>query len=314
MLTLAAAPVAAAPQRVASLDLCADELVLRLAAPGQLVSVSRLGADPAETTLSPRARGLFRNHGKLSDVAALAPDLVITSGGIGGGLAATLAARLHIRVLALPSVQDIAGVRSNVRLVAAALGQRAAGEAEVARFDARLGPLPGRTRSALLIGSGGTTPSATGLTAAFLRYAGLRQQPSNGAVRLETLLANPPEIVVHSQYHAGQTSLGTLWLEHPAWRRLPASVRQLSTDGRPWTCLGPELGAEIVRLRQRLGASVSRDATAIQTPDLTLQPASPAKAGVQLGATSDAARTWAPAFAGEAGEILLVHLLEQQPR
>jgi len=253
----AASVAAAAPYRVASLDLCADELVLRLAAPGQLVSVSRLGADPAETTLSGRARGLDRNHGKLSDVAGLAPDLVVTSGGIGGGLAATLAARLHVTVLALPAVHNIDGVRANIRLVGAALGQRAASEAEVARFDAALGPLPARTQSALLIGSGGMLSSATGLTAAFLRYAGLRQQTNSGTVRLEAFLAAPPQVVVHSLYHVGQTSLGTLWLTHPAWRQLPASVRQLSTDGRPWTCLGPELALEIARLRAELSAPTS---------------------------------------------------------
>lgn len=225
--------------------------MLRLAAPGQLVSVSRLGADAAETTLSARARGLDRNHGKLSDVAALAPDLVITSGGIGGGLAATLAARLHIRVFVLPSATDIAGIRANIRRVAAALGQVAAGEGEVARFDAALGPLPGRVQSALLIESSGTTPTASGLAAAFLRYAGLQQQSNNGTVRLETLLAEPPQIIVRSRYHAGQTSLGTLWLAHPAWQQLPATMRQLTTDGRPWTCLGPELATEIAKLRQR---------------------------------------------------------------
>jgi len=254
--------VAAVPQRVASLDLCADELVLRLAAPGQLVSVSRLGADPAETTLSARALGLVRNHGKLSDVVALAPDLVISSGGIGGGLAATLAARLHMRMLALPPVQDIADVRQNVRLVAAALGRRPAGEAEVARFDAALGAIPTQAQSALLIGSSGTTPSASGVAAAFLRYAGLQQQPNNGAVRLDALLANPPQTIVHSQYHAGQTSLGTLWLQHPVWQRLPTSTRQLGTDGRPWTCLGPELAPEVARLRSR----VSQTLTAVQHP------------------------------------------------
>ncbi len=257
---MAATPVSAAPQRVASLDLCADELVLRLAVPSQLVSVSRLGADRAETTLSVRARGLDHNHGKLSDIAGLAPDLVVTSGGIGGGLAATLAARLGIRVLALQPVQDIAGARANLRRVAAALGRTAAGEAEIARFDAALGPLPKHMQSALLIGSSGSAPAATGLAAAFLRYAGLQQEVSNSVVRLEPLLAAPPQAIVRSTYHVGQTSLGTLWLAHPAWRRLPASTLRLSTDGRPWTCLGPELASEIAKLRGLTAAAVGASA------------------------------------------------------
>ena len=81
LLLLLAAPAAARPLRVASLNLCSDELALRLAAPGQLVSVSRLGADPDETLLAARARGLATNNGRVTDIIALAPDLVLSSRG-----------------------------------------------------------------------------------------------------------------------------------------------------------------------------------------------------------------------------------------
>ena len=46
----------AAPRRVASLNLCTDELLLALAAPEQIMSVTHLAQDPAETPLWRQAR------------------------------------------------------------------------------------------------------------------------------------------------------------------------------------------------------------------------------------------------------------------
>jgi iron complex transport system substrate-binding protein len=40
---------------------------------------------------------------------------------------------------------------------------------------------------------------------------------------------------------------GARWLDHPVVRR--AGARQVVTDGRPWTCMGPAMIPEIERLR-----------------------------------------------------------------
>ena len=252
MAALAAAP---APRRVASLNLCTDELALLLAAPGQLVSVSRLGADPEETPLAARAHGIARNNGRMEDVAGLAPGLVLTSGGVGGAYAAEIAARLHTHVVALPYATTIDGTRANIRQVAAALGRPVEGEALVARMDADLGAVPAALEPALMIGGGGVAPGADGLAAALLRHAGLLQLSGSATRSLEGLLIAPPRVLLLSRYRAGEMSLNAAWLQHPALSRLPASVRRVETDGRAWTCMGPPAAAEVARLRRALGAS-----------------------------------------------------------
>jgi iron complex transport system substrate-binding protein len=237
----------AAPARVASLNLCSDELALLLAAPEQLVSVSRLGADAHETMLAGRARGLAVNRGRITDVVGLSPDLVITSGGDPN--AAATARRLGFSVLELPQPETLADVRRNVRRVAAALGRAAAGEAEIARMDAALAGAHTAT-PALLVSGGGLTAAPDGLAAEWLRHAGLVQQDvPRGQLSLERLLGNPPAVMVVTQYRADQTSLNQAWLRHPALRALPANVRRVDSDGRGWTCLGPTLAPEIARLR-----------------------------------------------------------------
>jgi len=245
---LLAQPGLAAPHRVASLNLCTDELALLLARPGQLASVTRLGADPQETPLAARAHGLHVNSGRMDSVAHLRPDLVLT-GGFTNRYAAELATRLGARVVDVPPPDSLASLRRNIRTVAAALGNRRGGEALIARMEAALGP-PRPARSALFLTGGGYTIRADGLAATYLAHAGLRQQAvPGGRVDLERLLANPPQVLVVSRYRAGQTSLNARWLDHPALAALPAALRVVPIDGRSWTCLGPLAAASVPALR-----------------------------------------------------------------
>jgi iron complex transport system substrate-binding protein len=103
------------------------------------------------------------------------------------------------------------------------------------------------------LGGGGRTVSAQGLESQWMALAGLRQRPLQGdRVSLETLIAQPPQILLRSDYRQGQYSSGQRWLSHPVARRARGS-RTLTTDGRRWTCMGPLLIDEIERLRRELG-------------------------------------------------------------
>ena len=249
---LIASPAAAAPQRVASLNLCTDELALLLAAPGQLASVTFLGADPAETPVAPRAAGLHRNNGRMESVAALAPDLVLTGGGA-NRYAAEMARRLGTRVVDVPPPTSLAEVRRNIRTVAKALGRERHGEALIATMNAQLGTVPARQRPAVLLSGGGYTVRIDSLAAELARHAGLAQQAYvDERIALERLIADPPEVIVVTSYRAGQASLHQMWLAHPALKRLPASTRMIEIDGRSWTCLGPLVAGDIAKLRARL--------------------------------------------------------------
>src|SRR3954471_18073727 len=114
----------AAPRRVASLNLCTDELLLMLGDPGQIVSVTHLAQQPAETPLWRQARRYGRNDGSLVSVAGLRPDLVLTMGG-GARDRVRIAARLGIRTLDLPYPQSLADIERAVGQVARALGREA---------------------------------------------------------------------------------------------------------------------------------------------------------------------------------------------
>lgn len=239
------------PRRVASLNLCTDELLLLLARPEQIASVTHLAQQEAETPLWRQARLYPHNDGSLLSVVERRPDLIVTMGG-GTRDRLGIAARLGIQTLDLVFAQTLGDVGENVRRLAAAIGRPQAGAAVLRRLNALIRSRPPLRVDTIWIGGGGRTVSATGLEAQWLALAGLKQRPLQGdRVPLETLIARPPTLLLRSDYRAGQYSNQQRWLSHPA-ARYAANVRTLPTDGRRWTCMGPLLIEEIERLRREV--------------------------------------------------------------
>ena len=239
---------AAAPQRVASLNLCTDELLLMLAPAGQIGSVTHLAQQQAETPLWRRARRHVANDGSLVSVVGMKPDLVLTMGG-GARDRVGIAARLGIRLLDLPYPQTIADIEKSIVDVAAALGEPARARpllASIARLKAQT---PRGVTDAVWLGGGGRSVAPTSLAAAWMRLAGLQQRRLTGdRITLEQLLIRPPAILLRSDYRVAQYSSEQRWLAHPLAARAKGS-QTIATDGRRWTCMGPALIPEIARLQ-----------------------------------------------------------------
>lgn len=241
----------AAPKRVASLNLCTDELLLLLAAPEQIASVTHLAQQQAESVLWRTAHRHKRNDGSLLSVASARPDLVLTMGGSGRDRAG-IAERLGFRTIDLPFPQNLDDIERSIRVVASALGRKAAGDRLVGRLKAlRRTAAPARVNT-IWLGGGGRSVSPEGLGGQWMALAGLRQRRLTGdRVTLEELLVRPPRLLLRSDYRAGQFSSEQRWLDHPLARGA-AKSRTIVTDGRAWTCMGPALIFELARLRKAL--------------------------------------------------------------
>jgi iron complex transport system substrate-binding protein len=246
-ISFAAGASAAAPQRVASLNLCTDELVLSLAEPGQIASVTHLSRDPRESALWRQARRYRSNDGSLMAVATMRPDLVIAMGG-GGRDRELIARAIGARLIVLPYPQNLDDVAAAIAQVAAALGREQAGRAVISSLRAARRSAPVRSHDAIFLSGGGRSLSSSGLGAQWLRLAGLRQRPLKGdRIDVETMLTAPPELLVKSDYRSDQLSREQEWLGHPALRRVRAPM--VATEGRRWMCLGPTMLPEVMRLR-----------------------------------------------------------------
>lgn len=238
---------ASAAARIASLNLCTDEYALLVAQPQQLVSVSYLSQDPLESPLWRSARHYRGNRGSLEDVLTLRPTLVLTMGG-GGRATRLLASRLHIQAVDLPYANSLDDVERNLRMVAAAFGDSGKAKPWIAEIEKLRRTAPAKASDAIWVSGRGDSLAPGSLGDEWLRLAGFQQRAlPGGRLTLETLLTDPPKVLIKSNYRTGQMSGGVQWLEHPVVRH--ARARQIVTDGRRWTCMGPLMMPEIERLR-----------------------------------------------------------------
>lgn len=234
---------AAAPARVASLNLCTDELLLAIAAPKQISSLSHLSRDQRESAYWRKARSYPANGGTILSVANDRPDLIVTMGGSGRDNA-RLAHAIGAQFLNLPFPSSVADVQRGVEMLAQALDRRHAGNMLNQRIERVLATAPTDRRNAVFVGSAGQSLSPLGAGAEWLAAAGYRQIPLSGdRINRETLLRAPALTLVVSNYRVDQYSRSDTL---PVRR---SRDNHVVTDGRRWTCMGPSLIAEVLRLR-----------------------------------------------------------------
>jgi iron complex transport system substrate-binding protein len=251
--------VAAALPSVASINLCADQLVLTVAAPEQIATVSWLSADPEESLLADEAARHPLNYGSAEELLRFDPDVVI-AGAYTNSFTRTLLVRLGYRVVELEPETTVAEIESNVQRVADAIGRADRGAAIVADMHVRLAELaahrPAHALPAVVIEPGSFTVGEHWLANELMTLAGLRNVAAEqgldrwGSLSMETLLRAAPELVVLTGYRSTQPSLANSVLGHPALARLRARQRTAFVPGSYWSCGLPQsLGA--VELLQR---------------------------------------------------------------
>lgn len=257
VVALTALPVdvsaAAAPRRVVSLNLCTDELLLRLADPARVASVTWLARDPRGSNVADLAARVAVNHGLAEEVVPQRPDLVL-AGAYTTPTATALVRRQNIPVRMLPIPVSLDEARAQVRDVAALLGEAGRGEAIVADMDRRLAALPSapsRPVRALVLNPAGFTIGAGSLVDDIMARAGLDNLAAKpGApsfVPLEYVVASAPELLIVNAERDGPPSLATDLLKHPVLSRL-RGTRTIVMPSRLWTCGGPAAVEAVERL------------------------------------------------------------------
>lgn len=258
---LAAVPVAHAAGtaetsvRVVSMNLCADELVLRLADRGQVLAVTYLARDPRGSTVATEAAGLPITRGLTEEVVALRPDLVI-AGAFTTRATVGMLRRVGSPVLELVVPADLDGVRTQIRQVAGALGHPERGEALVADLDAKLASVTPATRPlrALVMRPNAFTVALGGLGDALIRAAGLVNVAAEigrdrfGQVPLEAAVLADVDLIVVDEGAPGLPSLADTLLHHPVFRALARGHRTVAIPNRFWTCPGPQVAEVVARL------------------------------------------------------------------
>ncbi len=243
------ASAADAPRRVVSFNLCADQLVLALADPGQIAGLSPYAADPVLSVMAEAARAYPRLDWQAESTIALGPDLVLI-GDTDRPMTKHLLQAQGLRLHEITLIDDFATARHQIEEVAAVLGHPERGVALLAAIDAARARLAAAPRppftTALLVNRGGYTAGSRSLAAVLLAEAGLKPPPGalagyGGYVPLERLLVLHPDVIVLNSLPSEAQDQGSYNLLHPALAALYPPDRRLILPTRYTLCGGPAL-------------------------------------------------------------------------
>jgi iron complex transport system substrate-binding protein len=261
-----AGPVAAAepPRRIVSINLCADQLLLALADPGQIVGLSAFAHDAGMSFLADKARPYPQISGSAETVYALKPDLVV-SGTFSNQLTNAFLKDKGVPTIVLEPVDGFDDMRAEVRLVAEAVGHPERGEAMIAALDAAIAraaavrpAAPLRTVS--LSRRGWVTGTRT-LESDLLDAVGIVNAAADfgiadfgGTVGLEQLIAADLDVVLLEADSIAAEDQGSALLRHPAIAEAFPPEKRIVIPGPLTLCGGPGVIAALDRLAAEVAA------------------------------------------------------------
>lgn len=253
-----------AEARFASLNVCADQLLLMLADREEIASLSYHAENPVFSYHWQRAVGVPTNRGQAEELLAAAPTLVL-GGTFSNPATQDLLDKLGIAILPLEVPTDFGGIRTQVLAVAEALGHPERGRRIVAELDRRLAaltvthtghrPLAAVYQENGITAGRGTLVDAVIAAAGFENLAGRLGLAGYAALSLEDLALNPPALLISSLETTDAPSLARQILGHPALAALSRRAAQATVPASLWVCPGPytvEAAELLARERDRL--------------------------------------------------------------
>lgn len=253
---LAKAP--AVPQRIVSINLCADQLVLALADRKQIAGLTKNATDIEMSGEAAKAKGIPLLSNSAEQILAIEPDLIV-------GMPASRSAALRALpeqsypLLDLDTANTLDQIYTSIRQTAVAVGHPERGDALIARMQSELAglPKPGKGRVAAyyqrrgyMTGTG-TLIDELMTRVGLVNLAGKLGKPPLSQLSIEEMVAAEPDYLIVESATDIVTDQGSEMLHHPALRDIPRiSVPQAWTVcGSPaYTQAARSMAAQIVRL------------------------------------------------------------------
>ncbi|HEY9035115.1 MAG TPA: ABC transporter substrate-binding protein [Pseudomonadales bacterium] len=240
---------ASAPQRVVSLNLCTDLLILELLPRHRIMAVTELAVDPVYSVAAGRAQGLPIVDQDLESILSFKPDLVLATG-FSDPYTVQRLGDMGVPVVQLEIPTTVDGTSVFIMAVAEALGESAAGARLNQQFRARWQQLGEQAaqrtpQRVLLYRPGGVTMGSGTLEDTVLQQAGLINVAADMGLQqwaqlsLESVLQARPDVLLLDDDGRHSDSLAQGMGRHPALRAAGIPTRTFSH--RNWICPGPAL-------------------------------------------------------------------------
>jgi iron complex transport system substrate-binding protein len=245
--TLFAPALAAGLPRVASMNVCTDQLLLTLADPEQILGLSRYSRDGFQSWAADDARRYRILSGGAEDILVLRPDVVVASLFDKRSTRELLKEKgLHLAEFAVPNSLDEA--KDQIRRMGEIVGHPDRATAEIARLDAAMArarqAVTNRHYRVLPLSRRGWVSGRDSLVSSLLTETGLFNAAgdlgvsSGGYASLEAIVSLKPDFIVVSEAGDRAEDDGGAFLLHPAIERFYPLSRRIVVPDRLTVCGG----------------------------------------------------------------------------
>lgn len=238
------------PQRIVSMNLCLDSVLVELVPREHILALSQYSRDPWRSTIASIAKDLPYTNETAEEVVALKPDLVIASRHSAIATRNALQ-RVGVRFELFGVPQSIAESLSQIRQLAALVQRPERGEALIARIEAAIAharPAPGeRTVTAAIYQPGGLSAGGGTVINELMEIAGLHNVAIDFRIEdyrplpLELLVSKPPEVLLVGATSRGAPTHAERVVHHRALRALESQMRREPFPARLLYCSGPTM-------------------------------------------------------------------------
>lgn len=246
---VAAAPNHTKPQRIVSLSLCTDQILLMLADPENIAAVSNFAADPSYSYMWKEAQNIHFHAGLAEQIIPLQPDLIIgPEFNIGQAVVMLEALDLHVQRFKTPTT--LKAVSAYIQEIGQAIGERERAQELIVQLERELvaaDNLVAQTPRQLAVSyaPNGFTAGNKTLKGEILNRAGYDNLADDlgiedyGNISVEQLLYAQPDLVIIDDGTGNKNSLAQSFTQHPALRDYLAAKNTLTIPSNYWLCPGP---------------------------------------------------------------------------
>ena len=247
-------------RRIASMNICIDQLLWDLVDHQRLVSISYLTASPMWSPIAEQVRGIPTNHGLAEEIVPLSPDLIL-AGEFDAASAVELLNRLGNTVTRLPLPRKLSDINEQIIQLGDLVGEGEKARVMAQQISAQVAELQTANAgqeplTAFWYSSNGVVIGDGTLEHELMQLAGLRNLAAEqgmfgfNQLDLELLLSAKPQILIIETSNAEGFSLAREYLAHPALENAGFKLVRLPTGLSG--CATSVLGDVAIALKQEL--------------------------------------------------------------
>jgi len=247
--------------RIASINLCTDQLLVTLADPAQILGLSPYSRDRARSWDPAKAAQFPMLSGEAEDVLVLRPDVVV-AGRFTKRATRELLKEKALRVVEFDAPRSLDDVKKQIRQMGDLVQHPERAAAEIQRMDAAIAHarevVSRKPYRVLALSRRGWVSGGDSLTSSLLATAGLNNAATDlgyklgGFASLETIVSLKPDFLLVSEAGDFAEDEGRAFMLHPALERLYPASKRIVIPEKLTVCGGPKLSEALDRLASEL--------------------------------------------------------------